>query len=332
MGGVPESQGAPPTFLSCIRFVEYFESVDSFVTALTPVLVLILVGFGLKLADFLPEGTWPGLEKLTYFVLFPALLIGTLGNQSLAGVPWPGMLAVVAGTLAVAATVLVFWYRLRSSAGGATFTSIFQGGVRFNSYIALAVAQAFFGPEGLALAAVAAGLMIVLVNLLCVSALIAWGNGVKKGAVPFVREVAANPLVLACAVGWFLSLTGIGFPGVINGAFEIIGQAALPVGLLAVGAALRPEAVPGHLGPIAISSVVQFGLKPATAVVLTAGVGLSGVAAAVVLVALMTPTSPSAYILARQLGGDTETMASIITFQTLLGFIAMPLIAAMVLG
>ena len=305
---------------------------DSFATALAPVLALILAGFGLKRAAFLPEATWPGMEKLTYFVLFPALLVGTLGSQSLAGVPWPGMLAVMAGTLAVAAAVLIFWHRFRATVDDAAFTSIFQGGVRFNSYIALAVAQAFFGPEGLALAAVAAGLMIVLVNLLCVSALIAWGNGLKKGPVPFVREVAGNPLVFACAVGWFLSLTGIGLPGITDDILEITGRAALPVGLLAVGAALKPEAVPGHVGPIAVSSVVQFGLKPATAVVLIAGVGLSGVAAAVVLVALMAPTAPSAYILARQLGGDTETMASIITFQTLLAFIAMPVIATMVLG
>jgi hypothetical protein len=46
----------------------------------------------------------------------------------------------------------------------------------------------------------------------------------------------------------------------------------------------------------------------------------------------MTPTASSGYILARQLGGDTETMASIITFQTLLAFAAMPAIALLVLS
>ena len=305
---------------------------SSFAAALTPVLVLIVAGFGLKRAAFLPDETWPGMEKLTYFVLFPALLVGTLGSQSLAGVPWPAMLAVIAGTLAAAATTLVLWYRIRAPVDGPTFTSIFQGGVRFNTYIALAVAQAFFGPAGLALAAVAAGLTIVLVNLLCVSALVAWGKGANKGAGPFVREVAGNPLVLACAAGWFLSLSGIGLPGITADVLEITGRAALPFGLLAVGAALKPEAVPGHAGPVAIASVVQFGLKPACAVLLISVTGLSDVAAAVVLVIFMAPTAPSAYILARQLGGDTGTMASIITFQTLLAFAAMPLIAALALG
>ena len=304
----------------------------SFATALTPVLVLILVGFGIKRAAFLPEDTWPGMEKLTYFVLFPALLVGTLGNQSLDGVPWPKMLAVVVGTLAIAATALFLWYRFRPSLDGPTFTSIFQGGVRFNTYIALAVAQAFFGFEGLTLAAVAAGLMIVLINLLCVFVLIMYGKTPNRRITPFVREIAGNPLVLACAIGWFLSLSGIGLPGITEDVLEIVGRAALPFGLLAVGAALKPEAVAGHAGSIAISSIVQFGLKPASAVLLIAGVGLSGVAAAAVLVAFMVPTAPSAYILARQLGGDTETMASIITFQTLLAFLVMPVIATVALG
>ena len=304
----------------------------SFATALAPVLVLILLGLGLKRAEFLPDGTWPGIEKLTYFVLFPALLVGTLGDQSLDGVPWPAMLTVLAGALAIAAAALFMWYRIRPAVDASTFTSIFQGGVRFNTYIALAVAQALHGFEGLALAAVAAGLMIVMVNLLCVSVLIRYGSTADRGISLFAREVAGNPLVLGCAIGWFLSLSGIGLPGLTDDILEIIGRAALPIGLLAVGAALRPDAVRGHAESIAISSIVQFGVKPASAALLIASVGLSGVAAAVVLIILMAPTAPSAYILARQLGGDAETMASIITFQTLLAFLAMPLIAAVALG
>ena len=304
----------------------------SFATALTPVLVLILAGFGLRRAAFLPENTWPGIEKLTYFILFPALLVGTLGNQSLDGAPWPKILAVVVGTLAIAATALALWYRFQPFLGGPTFTSIFQGGVRFNTYIALAVAQAFFGHEGLTLAAVAAGLMIVLINLLCVFVLVMYGNTASKGITLYVREVAGNPLVLGCAIGWFLSLSGIGLPGITEDILEMVGRAALPLGLLAVGAALKPEAVAGHAGSIAISSIVQFGLKPVSAALIISGVGLSGVAASVLLVAFMVPTAPSAYILARQLGGDAETMASIITFQTLLAFLAMPVIATVALS
>jgi predicted permease len=241
------------------------------------------------------------------------------------------MLAVVVGTLAAAVAVLVLWHRLRKAVDGATFTSIFQGGVRFNTYIALAVAQSFYGAQGLALGAVAAGFLILLINLLCISAFAVWGKGAYSGLRPLLREVFANPLILACILGWFLSLSGLGLPRLAADVLEIIGRAALPFGLLAVGAALRPGALHGHIMPIGVASVVQFGLKPLVAVGLLAAGGLSGVPAGVLLIAFMTPTAPSAYILARQLGGDTTTMASIITFQTLLAFAAMPLIAWAVL-
>ena len=300
---------------------------NAIASALVPVLVLILLGFWLRHADFVPAQTWAGVEKLTYFVLFPALLIHSLGGQRLEGSAWPAMLAVVAGVLAVAALALILWYRLRGGVSGPTFTSIFQGGVRFNTYIALALAQAFFGPEGLALAAVAFGFMIVLINLMCIGAFSIWGSGAVRGAVALAKQVLANPLIVGSLVGGALSLSGVGLPWVLDDVFEIIGRAALPLGLLAVGAALRLAAVRGHVRAIAVASVVQFGLKPVAVAVLAGQFGLTGAAAGVLFLAFMTPTASSGYILARQLGGDTEAMASIITFQTLLAFAAMPLIA-----
>ena len=299
---------------------------------LAPVLVLILIGHGLKRTRFLPDEAWAGMEKLTYFVLFPALLIRSLANQHLLGTPWPSMLLVVTGTLLTAATVLILWHRIISSVSGPAFTSIFQGGVRFNTYIALAVALSFFGVEGLALAAIAAGFMIILINLLCISVLGIWGTNPSKGIMAFSRNVIGNPLIISCVIGWVLSQSGIGLPGITDNILEIVGRAALPLGLLAVGAALKPEAVRGHLKPIAISSLVQFGLKPVVAVILISITGLSGIVAGVLVIVFMTPTAASAYILARQLGGDTETMASIITFQTLLAFLVMPLIALIALA
>ncbi len=295
--------------------------------ALTPVLVLILLGFGLKQSNFLPDETWAGLEKLTYFILFPALLIRILGTQSLAGTPWPAMLLVVAGTLFISAVILVIWHRLLGSVSGPTFTSVFQGGVRFNTYIALAVAQSFFGPEGLTLGAVVAGFMIILINFLIISVFVVWGTATQNSIKSFSLEIIRNPLILASVIGWFLSLSSLGLPGIAEDVLKIVGQAALPFGLMAVGAALKPRALHGHIRAISISSLLQFGVKPLSAALLISFTGLTGVAAGVLVIALMTPTAPSGCILARQLGGDTETMSSIITFQTLFAFFVMPAIA-----
>jgi predicted permease len=295
-------------------------------------MVIIFLGYGLKRARFLTDETWSGMEKLTYFVLFPALLIRTLASQHLADAPWPLMLLVVAGTLSTSGIALILWHRIRASESGAMFTSIFQGGVRFNTYIALAVCQGLFGFEGLALGSVAAGFMIVLINLACISVFVVWGSAAARGIRPFIRGVAVNPLIIACAIGWFLGQSGIGLPGITKDILDIISRAALPFGLLAVGAALKPELLLHHARPVTISSVVQFGLKPLVTALLIYIVGLGGIAAGVLIIAFMTPTAPMGYILARQLGGDTEAMASIITFQTLLALFAMPLIALLLLN
>lgn len=299
--------------------------------ALIPILLPIALGFVLRQAGFLSDEVWAGLEKLTYFVLFPCLIVGTLGVRSVAGVPWPGILATVVAALAAASGTLVLWYRLFGSVSGPVFTSIFQGGVRFNTYIALAVIQAFLGAAGLAMGIIAAGFMIVLINLLCIAALAIWGEGSVTGVKPLARAVLANPLILACAAGWLLSLSGIGLSRIAEDALEILGRAALPFGLLAVGAALRPAAMRHHLEPALLSSIVQFGVKPLMAAVCIPLAGLTGAAAGALVIVLVTPTAPSSYILARQLGGDAPAMASIITFQTLAAFVAMPLVVSLLM-
>ncbi|MEH6451497.1 MAG: AEC family transporter [Psychromonas sp.] len=303
---------------------------STFINALIPIMALIILGFILKRTKFLPEETWPGMEKLTYFVLFPALLIRTLGEQSLIGMPWTSMLLVVLGTLMTSAILLIL-LRNKLTKSNATFTSIFQGGIRFNTYITFAVAQSLYGATGLAMSSVAAGFMIVLINVWCISVFVIWGKSSIKGTLQFIKAIMFNPLIIGCTIGWFLSLSGMGIPIIAGDVLEIVGRAALPFGLLAVGAALKPESIKGHFSAIALSSLIQFGLKPLVTIALITYTGLTGIAAAVLIIAFMVPTAPSSYILARQLGGDVESMASIITMQTLLAFLIMPLLGMLLL-
>lgn len=295
--------------------------------SLIPVLALIVVGFALRQSAFLPETLWPAIEKLAYFVLFPALLISSLGRQTLGDTPWLSILTVAGITQAAVVVALLGWHRLRSDFDGPLFTSVFQGAVRFNTYIALAIAEGFFGTAGLEFGAIAAGFIIVPSNILCVAALSVWGSKRTAGKLAFVRDVAGNPLIIACAIGWFLSLSHIGLPRLAGDSLEFVGRAALPCGLLAVGAALRLDRFHEHLRPMLFSSAIQFGLKPILAATLIGAVGLGGIPAGVLFICLMVPTASSSVVLARQLGGDTDAMASIVTFQTLLAFFAMPAIA-----
>lgn len=293
--------------------------------ALSPVLALILVGFAIRRTQFLPDSFWPAAEKLTYFLLMPAILIHSLASKSIRDLPWQRLALTVEGTVLVSALLVTAWWLLNRQIGGATFTSFFQGGVRFNTFVALALAESLYGRDGLFMAALGAGFMIILINVLCVSVFslaVSSGNGIslRRLAVDLVR----NPLILGCLIGVGINSLGLKLPTAVDGILALAGKAAFPVGLMAVGAAYRAGKLAAHWQPVAVSSVVQFLCKPLIAWQLCVALGLSGMASGVALLLFSVPTAPSAYILSRQMGGDHDSMATIITAQTCLSFVTLP--------
>lgn len=299
----------------------------TFINSLVPVIALISLGVYLKQKQFVADQAWKGMEKLAYFVLFPALLIGGLANRKLDNFDWFSLLLVLYGTLLVTALLLLCFYLLQKRYSGPEFSSVFQGGIRFNTYIAFAVVSSLYGDEGLAIAAVTFGFMILLINLLCIGFFLFIDPHRDAGLGNILRHILVNPLIIACAIGFFLSATGIGLVDVASNTLQSLGQATLPLGLLVVGAALQLDKLSLHLPPVLLSCLFQFIIKPVLVFGLLFITGISGSTAAVIFIGFMVPTAASSYILASQMGGDTETMASIISFQTLIAFVAMPVLA-----
>ena len=300
--------------------------------ALIPVLVLIGLGYSLQQWRIVSDEAWAGMEKLAYYIFFPALLINTLARQTLTGLPWAEILTVVIATTTIAATVLIIWRRFYQSMSGPTFTSVFQGGVRFNSYVALAVCAALHGQTGLVAAAITVAFFIVTVNLMSVLAFSIWANSTGWSVTSIFKELALNPLILGSVIGLTINLSVLSLEGALGDTIALIGRAALPVGLLAVGAAIKLKDIRQHAKPILMATSVQFLLKPVLVIALIQALGLEGVVASVLLLTFVTPVAPSSYILSRQLGGDAPVMASIIGAQTVLAFLVLPAVAMWVGG
>jgi len=294
--------------------------------ALIPVLALILIGFVIQRTGFLPPTFWPSAEKLTYFLLMPATLIHSLAGKQIGSLPWVKILLTVEGAILASALLVTLWWFMNRSMGGAAFTSLFQGGVRFNTFVALALAENLFGRDGLFLAALGAGFMIILINVLCVSV---FSLAVNSGTGVDLRRLAVdllrNPLIIGCVIGVGVNVLGIKLPVAIDGILALGGKAAFPVGLMAVGAAYRAGNMMLHWRPLMASSAVQFLCKPLIAWGLATYLGLTSVALSVAVLLFSVPTAPSAYILSRQMGGDHDSMAAIITVQTCLSFFTLPL-------
>ncbi|RUR30246.1 AEC family transporter [Vreelandella andesensis] len=296
---------------------------ESITGALGPLFLLILLGAAIGYYRWPSDTFWPQMERLIYFVLFPAMLIGTLATADVSQVPVGRIALVLLGTMGIFGLLL---WRFRGCLGltPAAFTSVFQGAVRFNTYVGVAGAAALHGSMGATTAAVAVALMVPVANVMCVASFVAAGTLGSGSLSQSALALAKNPLILACLAGIGLNLSGVGLPGWSQDTVGLLGGAALPLGLIAVGVALRPAALLRLDRGVIATNSIKLLLMPAVVLLLAWLVGLDSVSRDVALLFAALPTATSAYILARQLGGDAELMAGIITGQTLLAMLTLP--------
>ncbi|HAK60119.1 MAG TPA: AEC family transporter [Nitrospiraceae bacterium] len=295
--------------------------------ALFPIFSLIVIGFLFRRANFPGDSFWPFADRLTYFALFPALLLTTLATADIAGLPMMRMAgAIIAATLVIALILILL--RRRLGANVPAFTSMFQGSIRPNTYVGLAAGGALFGEEGLALIAVAIAVLVPLVNLLSVGILTYYLSEKRQGAFRLLVKVLKNPLIIACGIGIGLNLTGIGLPYGTNNLLDIFSRAALPLGLLSVGAGLslaRDNAAWVRLG---VPSALKLVLFPVLTAIACTLLGVTGLPLICAVLFTSLPSSVSSYILASQLGGDTRLMSGIITVETALSALTIPVFLA----
>jgi hypothetical protein len=238
-----------------------------------------------------------------------------------------GLSLTLIGAVCLMGAFLVFT-RTMFRLDGPVFTSVFQGAIRPNTYVGLSAAAGLLGPDWMALSAVALLTLIPLVNVLCVLVLSRHGkHGGGLGRVGL--ELIKNPLILACVVGMTLSVLKLPLPGVLLDLLTILGKAALPLGLLAVGAGLRFTGIGASSLPVALASLTHLVALPLAAYGCARLLGVDGPAVTTALIYTAIPVSVSAFILARQMGGDHDVMALIITAQTVLSALTMPLILAL---
>lgn len=301
--------------------------------ALLPVFLLIAMGFVLKRTLLKHESQWLGLEQIVYFILFPALLIQTTARADLNAVPVLGVGgALLLAVLFVAALCLALRPFLTNTLGlsGPSFTSIFQGSCRWQTYVALAVAANLYGALGLTLASVAMVAMIPILNVMSVWVLAHYASPQKLSWGAVLLTIAKNPFIWGCAIGLALNLLGFPFTGVIYDFTDALGRSSLAIGLLCVGAGLQLEGVVKAKAPAWIAVTLKLIVLPLTAILLGRAFGLSGTNLAVVACCASVPTASGAYVLARQMGGDAPLIAEILTLQTILAAITMPLFIAWV--
>lgn len=288
---------------------------------LLPDFALILLGAAIRRWMHLGDHFWSGVEKLVYFILFPALLINAIAKTRL---DLASALPLLATAFAAMAGGMLLGLLPRGflKMPALTYASMFQCAYRFNSYIALAVAGMLFGSPGIATMGLIVGAAVPLANFVSVWML------ARHGESGLWREVARNPLIWGTATGFALNLAGFVPPAPLQAFLGRLADASIALGLITVGAALRLDGFAGVRFFAGWLVAVKLLALPLVAIAVGGLLGLSGINLQVAVLFAALPTASSAYILAMRMGGDGKSVAWLISATTLGSMLTLPLWAA----
>ena len=272
------------------------------ISSLAPVFGLIVAGYLLKTMGPFGQAFWEGAERLTFYILFPALLVTSIARAKVGGMAMLPMAAALAAATLILAGVLA-WARPSLEKGGLSgpaFAALFQGAIRPNTYVGIAVLVALYGKAGLPLAAIAIVAVIPLVNFLGIVAHLRWARP------PAAGRPAANP-------GWGEAVVP-----------------ALPIGLMAVGAGLDLAAARDARAPVTMAIVLKLVVMPLAVDAACRAFGVADVTRAAADIFAALPVSATAYVVSAQMGGDARLMAGIVAASTVAAAVTLPVVVFLV--
>ncbi len=291
--------------------------------ALLPVFGIIFIGWLLRRSQLLPDASWGPISRLAYLGLSPAILFTSIARADLSQFELGSFtLAALLGFLGMAAITLALKPLLRIP--DPTYTSLFQATCRWNGLLILALAISLFGEEGEVLVAVIMAASIPLVNIECVAVLSIWGDGAKPDWRSVIFRIFTNPLIIGSGLGGLVNISGLMIPEPLWETVDMLGRAALPLILLAVGAGLNFTAMRARPRLLGLSVFLKLMIAPLVFYAAGVMLGFEGVPLTILVLTGASPGAASAYVLAKQMGGDAPYAAGDITAAALFSFVTIP--------
>jgi len=289
-------------------------------TTIIPIFAVITLGWVARLKGFIqPEFLGPA-NRLVYYMAIPAMIFHAISKASLktqfdVAVLFITLFSVLA-VFAVSWCVGVLWRIERRELGTFIQTS-FHGNL---GYIGLAVAFYSLGDDGFVRASIIAGFIMILQNFLAVVALQLNSKNISLtgNTKSVILRIMGNPVILSALAGILFSLTGFRLPLVISRSLDILSGLALPMALILIGASLSFKLMRLKISQILSSSFLKLILLPALGFVIYRlfDIDLKNYLPGLVLLA--SPTATLAYVMAKEMNGDTDFAVAAISTCTML--------------
>jgi predicted permease len=297
---------------------------------LLPLILLIATGVLLTRVRMLGPQFAADLNKLAFWVLLPSLLLRESAAATGAdATTWRLAIVMLLTTTIVAAGGWLASVLLGiPKAGRGTFVqSAFRGNLGFIGVpVVAASAGELAEPMRSTLISTAVIVMtttMMYYNILAVTVLQASRPRRSVGAGALFWPILTNPLLVAGLTGLTLSLTGLGLPVPIARTLEVLGNAAVPIAMLCIGASLSTTRMAGTRSWILWAAIFKVAISPVVAAILIGLAGLGPIHLRVAVVFAATSTAAAAYIMARQMDGDETLASGSIALSTLLSAISL---------
>jgi hypothetical protein len=293
----------------------------NFLQLLLPDFALILLGYLVCRYTALNRTVWEQVESLVYYFLFPVLLFQSIVRSPLDLGATSSLIGagVLLGLAGIGLAYLVpHLPGLRGRVDAREHAGAAQVAFRFNSYIALALAERLAGAQGLLLIAVLIGVCVPIFNVAAV-----WPMA-RHAQTGFMRALVRNPLIIATAVGLVANFAGFRVPAWLEVTVARVGGASLPLGLMAAGAGMQLAHLAQQKALTVSLLTIRHLLLPLVAAGLALAFRLDATQAAVLLAFSALPTASSCYVLASRMGYNGAYVAGLVTLSTLLGLLSLP--------
>lgn len=299
-------------------------------SSILPIFLITLLGSIIRRKWLTSEEFWRGLEKLSYFLLFPAVLFNYISTANLRSSELIRLVIALIIASSIVTIGLIIYQKARDL-DKVKFTSTFQGAIRYNSYIFFGLSDTLFGSEGLAIVSVISSYMIIFTNVISVMAFAHYIPGAqtqdkKSNFILLVKLMSANPLIIASIIGFIFNYSGFELNLGVKKTISSLSGSALAIGMLNVGAGLKFVIYPEDFKQIIFTSLVKLVILPVVTVIVLSMVSISDLAKSVGVLYSCLPCASTAYVLSRQLGGDPDLMASTITFSTIFSVVSLSIL------
>lgn len=292
-----------------------------------PIFALIFAGWAARRLGVLGPQATTELNRFVIYLALPALLFDIVAHVHWAEVWQPGFIAAfgLSGALIFAATVALRFRRPRHLADAAI--DGLNAGYANVGFIGFPLLLVALGRQSLAPTMIAT---IITVCVIFAFAILLIEIGLQSGtprsqlAMKLGGSLLRNPLLIAPALGALVPLAGLAIPAPIETFLKLLGGAASPCALVALGLFLaeKRQAARRNTGSTALLVGFKLVVQPVVAWVLASVVfGLSPLLthAAVLLAALPTGTGP--FMLAELYRREADVTSSVVLVSTVVSIV-----------